>query len=775
MAKAQGTASRSGRQNATADAAGTTTTTRSTRVTRAQSIDPEPRPNEPAATKRRVGRRGAKDVDTELATVDENAVDERQLQAQARAAEMASAQFDIDDATRRISAHTDMSGTTAKTSFSQEEIAELDRDVILDSLPRLSISADELAKYLLPQGEQTSAVKWKEIRTPRSKESKLFNTRLTNFTLNKQDFGSQEYIHSEYVLRALLGAQSMAEIPPAPWRPDNIISKINLAIMLRGMLITCEPGQLSEEGYLALENLESRFPVAIAGLDFNPKSLEICVEIQTQLAIARLAASASSPQFDPSNLIEETFLVTNIDLSQNYKYFDELHLNAADAAYEGYILKRVAQLKDPFAKEKKSFSSARAAINGLRALFPWHVFIDRIVSFYVQRKAALDASIRAAGEVENIVKGLQDEIQTRALEREASAKLQDFIDAESTPGKAFGRGAIARLKSRQSQVGSQPAAPVAPMATDSGDNNDWMPAGDDQNNVQMAQNTLAAMNRFNSFRDNLAAKTKGKQKSMYDLQAGAQRVLFDESQQQVTEAYAPQASTTGPYHINPRSVAGKRTHDEIEDFDPTQDEGFENDTRGTAAADERRRKVPRSSLPNPARASMHQFQSGANFVFPSSSSADNTRKNPGSSIPDPVTGLTTQFPKSQFFTQAKTLARQASVMATQSRPPQVRTPWSADEENGLIELIEEHCSQGISYAALKKIDQESGDPKLPYRNAEDMRFKARNMKVTMLLARTGLPTNWEAVILDKKGKEKLANRGIEYHQAPVRVTSRNVE
>lgn len=669
---------------------------------------------------------------SDLATVNEDSVEQQQLQGQ----------FDNEDAMRRISAHTDISGTTAKTSFSQEEIAELDRDVMLDSLPNLYENAEKVADYLLPQGEDTPAVKWKEIRTRGSKESKLFNTRLTTFVLNKQDFGSQEYIHSEYVLRALLSAQSMAEIPPAPWRPDNIICKINLATMVRGMLVTCEPGQLTEEGYLALENLEARFPVAIAGLEFNAKTLEACIEIQTQLAIARLAAaSASSPQFDPSTLIEETFLETNIDNSQSYKYFDELHLNTAEDNKEASILKRVAQLKDPFAKDKKNFSSAAAAISGLRALFPWDTFVECIVKFYMQRKNALEGSIRTAGGVANIVASLQKEIETRSLEREAHAKLQDYLDGGGTPNKAPTRGAIARLKSRQSQVGAQAAAPVAPMAAEGEDNNEWMAAGDDQNNVaQMAQNTLAAMdgmNGFGEFRNNLAAKTKGKQKSMYDLQENAQRVQFDDTQQQDSQLYAPQASTSGPYHVNPRSGAGKRTHGEMEgdldEFDPTQDEGFENDMRDTAAADERRRKIPRSSLPNPARASMHTFQSGPNFVFEASSSTNTERKNPGSSIPDPVTGLISQFPKSQFFTQAKSLARQASVMATQNRPPQVRTPWSADEENGLIELIEEHCANGISYAALKKKDTDSEEPKLPYRSAEDMRFKARNMKVTMLL------------------------------------------
>ena len=49
-----------------------------------------------------------------------------------------------------------------------------------------------------------------------------------------------------------------------------------------------------------------------------------------------------------------------------------------------------------------------------------------------------------------------------------------------------------------------------------------------------------------------------------------------------------------------------------------------------------------------------------------------------------------------------------------------------------ITLITDYCDDGLSYARLKKLDEVDVDILLG-RSAEDMRFKARNMKVTFLM------------------------------------------
>jgi hypothetical protein len=55
-----------------------------------------------------------------------------------------------------------------------------------------------------------------------------------------------------------------------------------------------------------------------------------------------------------------------------------------------------------------------------------------------------------------------------------------------------------------------------------------------------------------------------------------------------------------------------------------------------------------------------------------------------------------------------------------------------EEENALIDLIEQEGGDGISYAKLKALDEQREVPQLAKRSAEDLRFKARNMKETFL-------------------------------------------
>ena len=255
---------------------------------------------------------------------------------------------------------------------------------------------------------------------------------------------------------------------------------------------------------------------------------------------------------------------------------------------------------------------------------------------------------------------------------------------------------------------------------------------------QTAASTLQQMEGFQEFR-----AEKGK-KSFLDRQEGAVRVRWTETQgqeQPETAMYIPASSNVGPYHVSGSSGAGtKRGHaqmDDVDDFDPTQDGGFQTMAPDTTAADERRRKAPRTSTHHAQFTQVPQNSAeAANFGFPSSSNPNVGRKNPGSYIPDAISTAPNDpsLPKSSFYANAKLVARQHSVMASQAKPPQVRTPWSGEEENALIALIEEYGNDGISYAVLKKVDTDKlEEAELSRRGPEDMRFKARNMKVTMLM------------------------------------------
>jgi hypothetical protein len=92
------------------------------------------------------------------------------------------------------------------------------------------------------------------------------------------------------------------------------------------------------------------------------------------------------------------------------------------------------------------------------------------------------------------------------------------------------------------------------------------------------------------------------------------------------------------------------------------------------------------------------------------------------------------------------------------------------ETEALMTYINEWPEEdNLHYAAMKRKDEtDGGHQALQGRTAEDIRFRARNMKVNFLLSRSDLHPNWMKVQLAKKEIEKLHSRGILYNQAGVR-------
>lgn len=726
----------------------------------------------------------------DLATLEEqDAVDEEQIQAEDLAADQnaAPALNDADDfAPRHESVISGVSQTTAKTTFSQEEIADLDPDVMVDVLPNLASAAEQLANLLVPADPNTRPVVWKEIRIDGSRHRKLFSNRVSSLMVHKHSFGSQEYIHPAIVLRALLGVQTMDEVPAAPWRPDSVIYLVNLAQMLRRVLVDVQdPSELDMEGYEALATLLTQFAPAIAGPQFDVEAVQTCLSLQVQLCVARLHIFQGHPGYDPTTIINETFFQTDDDGAPSYIFHEAMGLDSiGDAelnAWKDTIQQLVDGITTPFQTQDRDFA---AALHSVRITYPWDQFVQQVVQYYEARKARLDQEITAAGGVGGIVEALTVEVERREIARHAETKRQSLTHPGSTPKKAFGSIAISNLKARQQRlsgvVAQTQAAPVAQMmdprltegqqeAPPLHDDFVLQPADDGYEGQPTAQQTAqSTLGLLSGFQDLQRQNAKGKGRSFIDRQEAAHRVTFDESQQSQSQpqfllpgqgagdyqhgAGIPgRSSAPGPYHVT-SSSNNKRPYTDVDndvpDFEPTQDEGFQTDTRDTSAADERRRlaQLSRPAPPRPRNAQPASTAGGTvDYEYPGSSTtsphtarpspAKRARKNPGSTIPPPIQPLDPDagpLPSEQSYQRAKILAKHGRVVAARNKPPQIRQPWTDEEDNALINLVVEHAGEGLSYAALKKHDEVEGRA-LGRRSAEDLRFKARNIKLTFLM------------------------------------------
>ena len=713
----------------------------------------------------------------DLTTVDEDAAIEQQLQDEIDEPAVPEVAEDPGHA-RRISAHSVMSGTTAKTSFSQEEIGDLDADVMVDVLPSLESSAEGLAKLLVPNDPKSRPVVRKEIRTAGTKHEKLYNNRLASINVHKDSFGSTDYIQPSIVLRALLGVQNMKDVPQGPWRPDAVIYKINLAQMLRSVLILLPgngPNEIDSEGYNAMESLDVNFGSAIAGPEFRQNAFQLCLSILTQLCIIRLTVYRTDPGHIPSHTVTSTFYAPDEDGELSFRLRNVLHMMDLSNEDQATFTDILQQLSDRIMEnfDDRNPDTWMPGLGALRAQYPWDGFVDHVVRYYSERKQELDEQITAVGGIDGIMDSLTKEVERREDARKAEEKRQSFSRPGGTPKKSFAKGGVRALKAREKQLAAtaaqappasapvaqmtaqaiQPAPPTAPV--DDG----WQTIDDDDRPVppsqaaaqSTARSTLEALSGFQDQQRQNAMRSKGR--SFVDRQDGAQRVAWDESQ--LTQYSVPSqfqyptssAPQPGPYYQSPRRNAGKRPYpaveEEPEEFEPTQDQGFEVDNRDPAGADARRRQVASRAPPQPRfSAFASSAPSGPSSTAPLATYSPSkrrrtTQKNPGSTIPpppppfDPDTEYTT-IPRSERMQRAKVAARHGTVRASQMKPAQVRTPWSPEEENALIDLIEEEGGEGISYAKLKALDENRNEPVFEKRSAEDLRFKARNMKETFL-------------------------------------------
>ena len=704
----------------------------------------------------------------DLTTVDENQEIAEQLQAETAADEAMAAVEDIGHR-RTSTAHSVMSGTTAKTAFSQEEISDLDPDTMVYVIPSLAAEAEKLAKLIVPLEPKSRPIVRKEIRSHGTKHNRIYHTQLALLNPVKNNFASTPYIQPSIVLRALLGVQNIRDVPEGPWRPDGIIYKVNLSEMLKSMLIILTGNgsdDITAEGYEAIERLDINFASAIAGPIFKENAVQMCLAILTQRTIIRLAFETNDFRTVPSRAITRMFYEEDASGQWFFRHGHVLHIDTLSeedqALVQGTVQEACNSLISVF--DDADAATWMTSLGQLRAQYPWELFVDQVIQYYFDRKQDLDGQIAAAGGMDQIILDLAAEVERSRDAREAEIKRQSFSRPGGTPKKGFSKGGIRALKAREKQLAAANAAPVAQMTQqeqqpphvpggEAIEDNWQRPEDDEDVRVSTARSTLEALSGLQDFQR--TAANKGKGRSFIDRQEGATRVSFDDSQ--LTQYHVPpefqypasSAPERGPYFQSPRrSNANKRPYqameDEPEEFDPTQDEGFQDDTRDQTAADERRQQIASRAAQAPPPAARFSSAGPSSSMPPpgtmgNPSPSKRQRKNPGSSIPPPVPPFDPdqyardEVPREERFEAAKMAARHGTVKANSQKPAQVRTPWSVEEDNALIDLIEEEGGDGISYAKLKSIDNMRGpEARLAKRSAEDMRFKARNMKETYL-------------------------------------------
>ncbi|KAF2863810.1 hypothetical protein K470DRAFT_254698 [Piedraia hortae CBS 480.64] len=524
-----------------------------------------------------------------------------------------------------------------------DDAPELDADILLDVLPNLLTAADQLTDLLLSPHEQREAM-LRDIHTPGSKLHKLCKSCATLLKVQKECLGSAPYIRPEHVVRALFGPQPPPNWASEPWSPNDIIYRINLAEMLRTLLLDItDPAAPTPENIRAFELLENNFPAAISGPTVDALAF---IAIQTQLLLMRLQ-TLERTDGDAHNLLADVFLTQN-NGNTAYKFPGVLDASSNSMLQE--ILRRLTMELGNWKHDPDG------VLTSLRSYFPWIRFINYAIDFCTERKRQVDQNIAAAGGPHIIFERLAD-VHRGSLSKTNTAKSR-----------------VAQLKAREKRMAASQSGVMDPRLMAEG---------------EVAQLTPTKVDQLLVFQEN---QMHGGRRRFADRQANATRIEFDDS---------PKPSQTYvPDHI---------------EFDQTQNQGFLSDI---PPRDNKRPHSPDANDP--------AYQEPSN-------------------------------PRS----------RRRADDRPQPRTQQIRTPWTPEEEATLLSLIGQKKDQPLSYAQLKRYDNANGAA-LSLRTPEDIRFKARNMKLTLLLGNVELPEGWNRVILDKKAILKLQEQGIPYEQRRIR-------
>ncbi|KAK5169659.1 uncharacterized protein LTR77_005636 [Saxophila tyrrhenica] len=811
---------------------------RTTRATRSMSKEPSMPPTlQKARGGAKKGGRKAKRVansvenaDHDLPTVDEDAGPEEELPQEPTIGEDIPSAVNT-DRTRQESVLSGFSGTTVNTTFSQEEIEDMDRDTILYHLPRLLTTADDLVTLLVPADPRSRPVVRQEIRDKGTRLNKLYNNRVRSLGIDKESFGTTAYIAPSRVVRALLQVQDVQDIPEELWRPDCLIYKINLSTMLRTLLVDITDQQANLEQRNQLEDLQTSFDSTIAGPRLGDRDLQYLLSLLRQIAIVQLCYLSPDQPFNPRKRIENVFYGPNEDATWTFKHqsaVDKMGLSEEEKIGCANFIQSVAsELIDHF---KGGPATLNSNIDQLKAKYPWEQFVDETIEYFLGRKQELDDQIADVGGAEQVVTALGAEVERRLAEKDAQAKRESLPYPAPAPkstaakdkeedakkkkamkalfmrSKALSNHDAAMQDLRGSAAAAlETAAATAPVAqmTDPALIEHNAPVGDDwqplQSNDYAVPASEPAQPAARSYLADLAGlkedqkrkSTKRKGKSLLDRQEGAQRVAFNDPGQSQFSEYAPPPNlqytappshAQGPYYPSSSRASNKRPYeaaeeDEPEAFDPSQDQGFEVDNRNLAAADQRRLEAPQPAhlqQRHPAQLPVRE-PSIAAASRASHSPSKSQRRNPGSSIPAPLiidpVNFDQQLTPEEGYQRAKIAARHNTLVAAQSKSkePQARRPWNQHEEEALIDYIVLGSDDGISYSKIKSLDRSRLDgPRLDGRSAEDIRFKARNMKEVFMRARQELPKNFNYIVLDRKAIDKLRRLGVEYEQPRIR-------
>jgi len=332
-----------------------------------------------------------------------------------------------------------VSGTTAVTSFSAADAADLDQDDLLHYLPILHRESEGILNVVAPDQATEASLQLiiNEIRKPGTRTGKTLNKRDTSFALPLDTFGGHDSIRPEVILRSLFPTKPIRDIESGAWRPDEILHKANLALLARDIISLEERESL--DAWNVVRRLDSTLPSPfltsvqsgastsiLGGSALLEETFNLALEVRTQLAILLPIMAQNPMNFNMDETLAEIFFEP---MSKEDSRPVDLKSAIRDGRTRGWgakglesediqenikfrqaVRQRVTKIKDSLPIERRADNNA-VDLERLLSEFPWSSFVIQVLSWVSQRNREIEEKIRGKGGVGSISKLLENEVR----------------------------------------------------------------------------------------------------------------------------------------------------------------------------------------------------------------------------------------------------------------------------------------------------------------------------------------------------------------------------
>ncbi|KAF1999667.1 hypothetical protein P154DRAFT_523204 [Amniculicola lignicola CBS 123094] len=698
---------------------------------------------------------------------------------------------------RSPGAVSEMSGTTAISSFSMVEAEALEARYILRHLPKLYDATREFLEHLAPPNNRMKDDHHNilEMQKPDSVFNKDFRDYDEELNLQLRHFRSEhhQYIRPRAVRRALLGPDR---------DPNSKLPGIDLILYLANLLIFAKQMMGSDRDekdiYDALRELDYLFPAlftpaVVAGKTKNPdpgasrlleETWNLALELRIQMFVLVIQRGPDRSQQDPDSVLTDVFFSKNSSEGEDsvvLQGWDIPGLQSSELPQDcrDRIVEQMNDIRSTFLMDSHSLDRGDTVdVELLGSRFPWSALVIQLLDWVRKRSKELQSAIEDGGGARAITENLREVLQNPdALQaqprskRESPRKSRRSFGSDRRSSRRYNQNELIddRVLDRvrmgavivppvqqQDELNDIPVLPeqeefhpaleepvpvepeAAPEEPEAREEPEPEPEPEAEPPRSGPPQSTADLVKLTKEMRKADKENRGR---IFERQPNAARIEFGtgfDSQ--------PGPSTDNgkqPQQSSPKKRPRVEDDDSDEDF-------FETEARD-ARVEERRSKAPvrkkKKVRIDPGSSAPPSHQPRAQVVAPDESLSE----------PD-APDMTEEAPPASTYREVRQLAERGIRHTSVQRPRKARTAWSAVEEEAMLEYMAMFPRR---YAEiLKHDDSEEGYSLLQDRTQVNLKDKARNMAINMIKSGVGLKPGFEDVIPPSSREgEKLAESG----------------